>query len=484
MSVHAIAAGRLAAPVIANVVAGLVCAVVLGSPAGWLATERAAHEPLVAYGLPFAQFVLFGFLLDRMVRLAAQITDASRPNHPFPRLLLQISTVVIYFTALSASISLVFEQSLGPLLAASGIAGLAVGFALKGIISDIFSGIALHMDASIQTGDWIDFQDRGQTRVCRLMDIQWRSTVLKDRMNNLVIVPNTVFASTLLVNRSRPSIPSEYNVSIEVGSEYEVSRVRRILENALARSVADGVLLAEPAPSIRLGGLAEGLVTYRLFYCLDCSLSSPPRAVDSVVANAVHFLKAAGIPLYPVHNHAWRRPERPGAERLHLAEARVRVLSGVPFLGLLSADELAALASAATLRQVEKGEVVLSAGEDGESMMVLAEGLLEVVVDAAAVGRVWPGECLGEMSLLTGAPRSATVIAAQRSVLIEVHQNAIRPLLEANPSLVNGFAEMMETRRGATHRALGALSGGAEDEASTASGARLVSAIRRLFRLS
>jgi CRP-like cAMP-binding protein len=88
------------------------------------------------------------------------------------------------------------------------------------------------------------------------------------------------------------------------------------------------------------------------------------------------------------------------------------------------------------------------------------------------------------MSLLTGAPRSATVIAAQRSVLIEVHQNAIRPLLEANPSLVNGFAEMMETRRGATHRALGALSGGAEDEASTASGARLVSAIRRLFRLS
>jgi small-conductance mechanosensitive channel/CRP-like cAMP-binding protein len=482
MSVYAVAAGRLALPVVANVAAAAVSAIVLGAAAGWMAADRLEHGALVGYGLPLIQFLLFGFLLDRVIRLAAMVADASRPHHPFPRLLLQIASVVIYFAVLAVSLSLVFEQSLGPLLAASGIAGLAVGFALKGIISDIFSGIALHMDASIQTGDWIDFQDRGQTLVCRLIDIQWRSTVLKDRRNNLIVVPNTVFASTLLVNRSRPVAASEYSVSIDIGSEFEASRIRGILDNALARSVADGVLLAEPAPYVRVGGVSEGLVNYRLFYFVDCSITSPPRGVDSVMTNALHFLKAAGIPLYPVRNQAWRRPERPGVERLHLAEARARVLSGVPLLALLSSDELAALAQGAVLRQVEKGEVVLSAGEDGESMMVVAEGMLEVMVDGTAVGRVWPGECMGEMSLLTGAPRSATVVAAQRSVLIEVHQRAIRPLLEVNPGLISGFAEMMEARRGATTRALSAQV--CADDANDAAGAGLASVIRRLFRLA
>ncbi len=79
-----------------------------------------------------------------------------------PRLALQIGSFLLYVVILAAAINLVFRQSLTAILGASGVIGLVLGFALRGLVSDVFSGIALQLDRSIALGDWLDFQYRGR----------------------------------------------------------------------------------------------------------------------------------------------------------------------------------------------------------------------------------------------------------------------------------------------------------------------------------
>ena len=87
-----------------------------------------------------------------MWTLARRSSDP-RATTRIPRLALQIATFLIYVVLFSAAISLVFDKSLATILGAAGIIGLVMGFALRGLVSDIFLGIALQIDASLTPGD-------------------------------------------------------------------------------------------------------------------------------------------------------------------------------------------------------------------------------------------------------------------------------------------------------------------------------------------
>ncbi len=377
--------------------------------------------------------------------------------------------MLLYFTAVAAAINLVFGESLGTILAASGIAGLAIGFALRGLLADMFSGIVLQLDSSLSIGEWIDVTHRGKEINGRLVDIQWRAVVIADRMENLVLIPNSEFTAATVVNRSRPAAASEYGAMLPVSSDYERGRVVAILETALARVTADGTILAKPGPYVRVGGLENGLVQYRLFYCVDPGRTAPPRAKSAVLSAAIDFLKSAGLHLYPVARTEFRRQALPGDDRYSELNIRLEALANVALLSVLSPEELRVLADASTFHQLPTGHSVLRAGETGDSMMVVAEGRLDVTIDGPrdntidnpsdnpgdgaatrqTVATVWPGEYVGEMSLLTGEPRSATVTTVGRTSLFEIHKDALAPILEANPGVVARIAAIVAQRRAA-----------------------------------
>ncbi|MFO1424518.1 MAG: mechanosensitive ion channel family protein [Candidatus Competibacteraceae bacterium] len=430
-------------PLTINAMAAAVCAALFGSAVGWNSVTRTGYSPWIGNGLPFLQILAMAFLANRLLHVVTSGTT-------LPKLGLQLVSVLVYFLAIAVSVSFVFNESLGTLLAASGIAGLVVGFAIRGLLADLFSGIVLHLDSNLTVGDWVDVSLRGKEFRGKVLDIQWRTVVITDRSENLVLIPNSEFVAATVVNRSRPTIATEYGATLAVGSEYDRRRVVAILETALARVTTEGSVLKHPAAYVRVGGLEGGLVLYRMFYSVDPGTTAPLRAQSTVIGTAIDFLKAAGIHLYPIQRTHHCRPTLPGYDRHTEADIRQQTLANVRLLSVLSHDELRLLAEATTLRSFRHGQTVMRAGEAGESMMVVVEGRLEVTTDGLegpiVVATLWPGECVGEMSLLTGAPRSATVIAAGDVFLFEVDKAALAPILAANQSLVKNIATLIETR--------------------------------------
>ena len=128
------------------------------------------------------------------------------------------------------------------------------------------------------------------------------------------------------------------------------------------------------------------------------------------------------------------------------------VLAKTPFFaGVLSAGELDRLAAKLSLKTFPRGAVIVRQGDLGASMFVLVDGKVTVTVHLRAgeqrVATLGPGNIVGEMSLLTGARRSATVTATRPVSALEIAKPALEELLTGSPELIERFAETVEQRK-------------------------------------
>src|SRR5262249_9186979 len=98
-----------------------------------------------------------------------------------------------------------------------------------------------------------------------------------------------------------------------------------------------------------------------------------------------------------------------------------------------------------------KGEKIIEQGKPGKSMYILADGSAEVRVEyegeVVQVGRLGQGDCFGEISLLTGEPRTATVIAESDCEVVKIEKSAMRALLLKQPRLAETLSETLAARR-------------------------------------
>jgi CRP-like cAMP-binding protein len=166
--------------------------------------------------------------------------------------------------------------------------------------------------------------------------------------------------------------------------------------------------------------------------------------------SAVAFLRAGGVSLQPlIFQH--RKDDFSTSENPSVAVARQSILAKLPFFAGLSEAEVSELSADALVRSFPAGETVIVVDEPGSSMFVVVEGRLDVTVPDShgghqAVGRIWPGEVFGEMSVFLGAPRKATVIAAWPTVVLEISKPTIEKMILSNPALVRSFAAVIEKR--------------------------------------
>lgn len=153
-----------------------------------------------------------------------------------------------------------------------------------------------------------------------------------------------------------------------------------------------------------------------------------------------------------------------------------QLLAGVGVFEVLSDDERRELADRARPIQLGPVERILVQGAAGSSLFVVAEGELEVLWrdptgGEVSVGRLGRGGVIGELALLTDAPRGATVRSVDEATLYEVCRADLAPILTRRPALVEALGELMSRRAQRTQQAVEAQ----------AAGARWRAAIRALF---
>jgi len=147
---------------------------------------------------------------------------------------------------------------------------------------------------------------------------------------------------------------------------------------------------------------------------------------------------------------------RSRTERVQQRPRKLELLRHVHVFDSLTQDDLNALAKRMNRQLVHAGDPVVEQYEEGSSMFVVAEGLLDVSIDvdgvSRQVGRVRPNQFLGEMSLLTGEPRSATVIAVTDVQLYEITKEDFEPLVDSNPELLSNLGVLLAERQARMHR--------------------------------
>jgi hypothetical protein len=256
----------------------------------------------------------------------------------------------------------------------------------------------------------------------------------------------------------------------------------------LQRLGTTGVIATKGA-QVNITAIENGNVVYRLRYQIDLSVSSQSRVQGEVLKAAQETLALGGVSLSARPLAVLPMPADPAAAARagHASDpmsSRVLALGQVPLLHPLDGAEIRILAERATERVYRAGATVFGQGDAGSTMLVILTGSLDVLVDRdgdrVRVAQLWPGDCVGEMSLLTGMPRAATVQARTELRALEVDRAAFRDILLQNAQLVADLATVVERRAGGIAAILATRENAPLSEAPRST---IMGAMRRLFGL-
>jgi CRP-like cAMP-binding protein len=331
-------------------------------------------------------------------------------------------------------------------LTASAIAAAAVGFALQDTLANAFAGLAIQIEKPFRVGHWINVANYEGA----VAEVTWRATKIRTEVGNLVVIPNNVVAREAIHNYSAPSTPTR--VFVEVGAAYAVPpNETRDAMFAAMRQVSR--VLASPPPEVHLREFGASALVFRArFWIAD--FGQVEYAQDEV-RRAIYYEFARRhieIP-WPIQVE-YSRHDAP-TDREAVRDGFARTIAATSVFSALPPDAHGALSDAAEEHVYGDGEVIVREGEEGRSMFLVRRGRVAVTVGGASEDRgparevavIGAGGYFGEMSLLTGDRRSATVHAKGDCTVLEIGAPAFGAYIRSKPEVVELLAAAAEQRR-------------------------------------
>lgn len=400
-------------------------------------TRLAQHVILAMAWVGLGGALLFGVILPRT-------------RFPVSRILQDL----VVGTAAVAVIAAVLHShgvALSGLFATSAVVTAVIGFSLQDTLGNTIGGLALQTDGSVRVGDWIKVGDV----VGKVTEIRWRYTAIETRNWETVLLPNsTLMKGPVTVLGRRHGEPELWRrwVWFNVDFRYPPPDVIAAVEQALRAQPIDNVA-AEPPPNCIVMDLHESYGRYAVRYWLkDLAVDDP---TDSAVRTRIMFaLRRAEIPLsIPAHALFVTQESEERKESKSASDRRRRLdaLHRVELFAPLEDAELERLADALHPAPFTRGEVLTRQGAEAHWLYLLINGeaAVRVAKDGidTEVARLSPGSFFGEMSLMTGEPRSATVVALCDVECFRLDAAAFRDLLERRPQLAEPIARLLAERR-------------------------------------
>jgi len=367
-----------------------------------------------------------------------------RKQTPIPHFLREIVALIIFVIALLFVLSFGYhaERELKGVVATSGVLAVILGIAGQNLLGNIIAGISLQINRPYKVGDWLKV---GET-YGEVMEINWRSTRLCTNDTIYLDIPHNEIAKSTIVNLHYPT--ELHAMRIRVSVDYLVPPNR--VKDALARA-AQNALNVVPEPKVRifLVDFAESAVIYEIkYYMMNHARINETN--DSVRTNVWYELKRQGIRIpYPIRTlHLERGRTRPIEQEEDEARA---ILRGESLFECLSDDQIDTMVKQSRLNHFGRGERVIEEGADGDSMFVLLRGAAKVSVakngSSIAVANLNSGDCFGEMSLLTGEKRSATVRADGDCYVMEIGKEVMSGIIRESPDCLRQLSEILATRK-------------------------------------
>ncbi|MDR5639643.1 mechanosensitive ion channel [Thermosynechococcus sp. JY1334] len=355
---------------------------------------------------------------------------------------------------------------LSSLTVLAGVLGIGFGFGLQTLASNFISGLAILLEHPIKVGDFIEVDGLLGT----VEKISIRATIIRTNDSQYVIVPNNRFIEKNVVNWSYGSPDSRIHIPVSVAYGSDTVLVTEALLSAARQ---DPRVLLTPPPSVWFRGFGENAYLFELLVWINRPQDSEP------IKSALNFLieqelrqRQIEVPFpqldlrlrdlgelrslaHYYHRSVASVPEtaavsEPVAPEMVKTEPSLAdLLRNISCFSCCSNAELQMLIELGNRQFYGVGEIICSEGDPGDAFYIVLEGSVEVRSEQLdqILATLYEGDFFGEISVLTGMPRSATVRALEETVLFVVHRSAVQRLLQAQPQLAEEIAHELAARQ-------------------------------------
>uniref|UniRef100_A0A832H190 Mechanosensitive ion channel n=1 Tax=Oscillatoriales cyanobacterium SpSt-402 TaxID=2282168 RepID=A0A832H190_9CYAN len=370
----------------------------------------------------------------------------------------------------------------------AGVLGIGLGFGLQNLASNFISGLTILLEQPIRVGDFIQVNELLGT----VEDISIRSTVVRTQDGVFVIVPNIKFVENHVVNwsyrdpRCRIHIP----VSVEYGSDAVL-----ISEALLEAARKEPRVLADPVPRVWLRQFGESSLNFELLVWIDKPAENEP------IKSSLNFLinqsfRTRGIempfpqrelyirnieefaPLFRANDGDGSSNNKPQSTEVNTSSLEKskpnpatinnltlrNLLRRISYFEQCSDIEILQLIEYGYRQIYPAEQIVCEEGEPGDSFYIILKGSVEIFSRRVEqyIATLNEGEFFGEMSLLMGIPRSATVRTREDSVLFVIERSDLQRLLGNHRELADQIAQKLVERQQMLHD-MGILSAFSEE---------------------
>jgi small-conductance mechanosensitive channel/CRP-like cAMP-binding protein len=356
-----------------------------------------------------------------------------------------ISTTTVSIVALVVVLSSSGVNFLS-IITTSAVLTAVLGLSLQDTLGNLMSGIAMQLEAPFKINDWIRVDERA---IGKVLEIRWRSTLIRTKNDELVVIPNSLMTKGVVTIYAKDELEERRWVYFNVHLRHPPNLVERVVKEALAGT--PNVSTKTP-PDCITWRYHESWLEYAVRYRLVDFLPDDPT--DSAVRKRIWYaLHRCNIEMpYPGYNLFLTQLDAAREHRKDEKETQRRVdaISHVSFFAPLSPEEKDLAAHGLVHRVYGAGEVMIRAGAEAHDLYVIVGGdaAVKINVDGLEkeVAALQAGEFFGEMSLMTGAPRSATVVARTDVDCYVLNKSIFKGLLDKNPSLLDQVGKLFAER--------------------------------------
>lgn len=365
-----------------------------------------------------------------------------------PSIFEQLVKVIAYVIVGLSILSTAYRVDITPLLTTSAVFTMVIGLALQDVLGNLFSGLSVHFSPPFKIGDWIKVAGY----MGKVVESNWRATTIRMTTRDLITLPNNDIAKKEIHNLMlRPGLLFR---DFTIGLAYEASpdQVRKSLVGACSQ--VSGILKSPP-PQIFMEQFGDFSISYRIRYWIN-EADYPPTIQDQLLSRIWYRLKRDGISIpFPIRE-VYTHPEKDLVGEM--IERRLGLIQNVDFLADLERTDKSFIAEHVREQWYESGEEIVRKGDPGTDFYIVDRGAVGVYLEerpAKSVATLRHGDFFGEMSLMTGEPRSATIVAEEETLLLALTRETMSQLLHNNAAVAKRLSESLAERE-AYNKAAGA----------------------------
>lgn len=361
-----------------------------------------------------------------------------RSGAAIPKLIGDLSSVVVFFTGICFITAVVYKKDITALLATGGASLMVVGIAARDLLMAAFTGVILNIEKPFRTGDQVKINDKyiGKVEV-----INWRSTILQTWDNERLIIPNLILANAVILNYAQPDTRQRRHLEVLIDYDTSVESAERILYAAV---LGAEIKLTRP-PVVTARRLERDGVIYELLYTI-VDYDEDRKSDHAVIKSVLNCMRDAGITIsFP------KREIIHSERRAHIADRSLDIFHLVQQVRLFrrfNEDVCRRIANALQHHHFAKGATIVQAGEQRNAMFIVGEGMTrrtQTNRDGSSLveQRFIATEAFGRKALFALQAQAATVIAETDVLIFELDNRSLAKLLSDIPNFLEDLANAL-----------------------------------------